>query len=527
MQYTEGLSPVREIAKPKRGFSASAIFASEAFWPAVLIAAGIAALFWGLFAFTLGKWEDSEGYYTHGFLVPFISGYIVYRWWPKLKQTPVKAGWVAAPLLIGALWVAYCANRTDIYAILSLTLILLMVLSTWIIAGWRWMVALLAPIGYLLFALPVWDQVINAYTNPLQLMSTKIAFHMLQAMFLHPQMSDTTVINIGSYPLEVAVACSGLKLLLALVAFGVFFLLIARLKLWKSVLFAATIIPLALFMNGLRIALVGVVGHFFGFDAGHKFHDYSGYIVIILCFLLLDRWAKILGFRKDAVEEEAPTEKLAPNVARSLKTRALVVGAALALGGAVVWAAPKPKPLPGRTEAWMERTAPSVVGDYKIESTYKMDPSTYKELQPYGIVCRILSNGKQSYDVTLVASNRKTSFHDPRVCFPSQGWSFDDQKRVVVDTATRGAIPVSIIAMTDEDSNTPQLAAYFYRGPKGFYPTPQALSWSMLMDQFMGRNDEGVFYRFMPNYKGATEEDLKKFITLYMDQAPKTSGGFF
>jgi exosortase len=525
MQYTEGFSPARGIAKPRLGDSFFSFLKSEAFVPALLITAGLTALFWGLFTFTFSKWSDSEGYYTHGFLVPFICGYIVYRWWPRLKHTPVKAGWAALPLLFGTLWIAYCANRTDIYAILSLTMILLMALSAWIIAGWRWMVALLPAIGYLLFALPVWDQVINAYTNPLQLMSTSIAFHLLQVMFLHPVMADTTLINIGNYHLEVAVACSGLKLLLALVAFGVFFLLIARLKVWKSILFAASIIPLALFMNGLRIALVGAVGNFFGFNAGHVFHDYSGYIVIVLSFFILDRYAKLLGFRRDAVEADEPVS-LSRDTARSLKARAMFVGAALVLGGAVVWAAPKPKALPGRTEAWMEQTAPSTVGNYKIESTYKMDPSTYKELQPYGIVCRILGDGKQSYDVTLVASNRKTSFHDPRVCFPAQGWSFDDQKRVVVNTA-RGPIPVSIISMTEEDTNSNQLAAYFFRGPKGFYPTPQALSFSMLMDQFMGKNDEGVFYRFMPNFKGATLAQLETFIQQYMDEAQKKSGGFF
>ncbi len=458
---------------------------------------------------------------------PPISGYIVYRWWPRIKQTPVKAGWVAAPLIAAFLWIAYCANRTDIYAILSLTFIALALLSTWLIAGWRWMVALLAPIGYLLFALPVWDQLINAYTNPLQLISTKISFHMLQAMFLHPQMADTNIISIGSYQIEVAVACSGLKLLLALVAFGVFFLLIARLKLWANLLFAASIVPIALFMNGLRIALVGAVGHFFGADAGAKFHDYSGYIVIILCFFLLDRWAKLLGYKKNAVEEDVPVAKMPAKDLRSLKLRAFGVGAALALGGAIVIAAPKPKPLPGRTESWMEKTLPATVDNYKVQSSYKMDDSTYNELQPYGIVCRVMGNGTQAYDVTIVASNRKTSFHDPRVCFPAQGWSFDDQKRVVVQTATRGAIPVSLISMKDPDDNSEQLAGYFYRGPKGFYATPQGLSWSMLLDQFAGRNDEGVFYRFMPQFKGATEADLEKFIQKYMDTSGKSSNGFF
>ena len=257
----------RKLTKLGKGFEWTAIVNLEAFWPAVLIALGLSAIFWGLFQFTYGKWTDAEGYYTHGFLVPFISGYIVYRWWPKLRQNQVKAGWFAAPLLLGALWIAFAAARTDIYSILSLNLILIMVLATWFVAGWRWMLALLPATLYLLFALPVWDQAINNYTSPLQLMSTSIAYHMLQAMFLHPKMADPTVILLGRFQLEVAVACSGFKLLLALIAFGAFFILIAKLRWWANIIFAASIIPIALFMNGLRIALVGVVGHAYGYDA--------------------------------------------------------------------------------------------------------------------------------------------------------------------------------------------------------------------------------------------------------------------
>ena len=64
--------------------------------------------------------------------------------------------------------------------------------------------------------------------------------------------------------------------------------------------------------------------------------------------------------------------------------------------------------------------------------------------------------------------------------------------------------------MTDDQSHQKQLAAFFYRGPKGFYATPQALSWAMLKDQFFGQNDEGVFYRFMPQDPNGSEEKLEK-----------------
>ena len=175
----------------------------------------------------------------------------------------------------------------------------------------------------------------------------------------------------------------------------------------------------------------------------------------------------------------------------------------------------------------MEQMTPTAIGNYKLLSTYKMEPSTYQELQPYGIVSRIYGNGKQAYDVVLVASNRKTSFHDPRVCFPAQGWQFETQKKVNIVTGSRGAIPVSIISMEGQDGSQ-QFAAFFYRGRRGFYASPQALSWAMFLDQFAGRSDsEGVFYRFMPKDPNTTEADMSKFIADFVDAANTSSGGFF
>ncbi len=55
--------------------------------------------------------------------------------------------------------------------------------------------------------------------------------------------------------------------------------------------------PLALLINGLRIALIGVVGNQWGPEAGHKFHDYSGYITLVLCFFVLFKIARGLGWK--------------------------------------------------------------------------------------------------------------------------------------------------------------------------------------------------------------------------------------
>jgi len=289
----EAVAPPAARAK----FDISAITRSPAFIPGLLVTLGITLLFWPLWSRLYGLWNGEDGYYSHGYIVPFMSAYIVYRWWPRIKDIPVNPGYVAIPLLLGVMYAMYPANYSVIEGLLSVGLLAALMLSAWVIAGFRWMLVLTAPILYLGFALPLWTAVINNTTNPLQIISTKVAYYLLKMMGFYVYQADPTVVYMNSFQLNVDVPCSGLKLLLALTAFTVFFVLIARLKLAANLFMLAMIPVLAILINGLRIALIGVVGETQGRDAGLAFHDYSGYLTLIICFVVLFKIARILGWK--------------------------------------------------------------------------------------------------------------------------------------------------------------------------------------------------------------------------------------
>jgi hypothetical protein len=217
-----------------------------------------------------------------------------------------------------------------------------------------------------------------------------------------------------------------------------------------------------------------------------------------------------------------------------LKLRSFVVAALLLVCGGIVMITPRTSEASPKTEEWMEKNSPLEVGKFRMlpsyegheRVTYKMDPTTYKELDPYGIVARRFENGEQSYDVVLIASNKKTSFHDPRLCFTAQQWTITRETQTTVDTV-RGSIPITVAEMIGPDK-TKSIACFFYRGKDKFYSTPQALSWATFVDQLKGKNDlEGVFYRFIPLHKDASVDELKGFIRLFMQEAYDASGGFF
>lgn len=308
------------VALPEIDFRS--IGRSSAFLPALWILAGIIAAYWDFWPALYRLYESKDGYYSHGWLVPVIAGFIMVRNWdrikegdwlwflggfadriyarfPKLKGLGNKAFWPALVFLGFSLLVAFVSTVQRIEGLRAVSMLMLMLSGAWVVAGIRWAISISPAVLYLIFGLPVWTTIINNTTNPLQLASTQVAHQMLRLLGFEPMLfaDEPTKIQMANYVLDVGVPCSGLKLLLALVAFTVFFMLIARLKWVGNLVMLLMVLPLSLLINGLRIALIGIVGELKGEQAGAAFHDYSGYITLIVCFLIVFKIARLLGWK--------------------------------------------------------------------------------------------------------------------------------------------------------------------------------------------------------------------------------------
>ena len=189
----------------------------------------------------------------------------------------------------------------------------------------------------------------------------------------------------------------------------------------------------------------------------------------------------------------------------------------------------------GYDEAFMEKSAPMKVADFTFQGSqdspgksYTADDRTYELLKPFGIVPRHYDNGTQRFEVLLISSNTKESFHDQKVCFPGQGMTPTGEKVYDLEVEGRGTIPV-VVATYQTDSNEQVISAYFYRGPGGYHKYPQQLARAMLMNAVFGarQSNNSTYYRFMPQYRGATVEDTLAFIKAYMPAAEKSSKGFY
>ncbi|MCW5936387.1 MAG: hypothetical protein KIT11_03660 [Fimbriimonadaceae bacterium] len=183
-------------------------------------------------------------------------------------------------------------------------------------------------------------------------------------------------------------------------------------------------------------------------------------------------------------------------------------------------------------ESWLENMAPATFGDYELvpevpgsKVSYKMDKLTYDELNPIGICAQKWKKGIESYDVVIIAGDQMESFHDQRWCFVAQGWTLDQEKVIKFPTKSHGDIPGYLVQI--ERPGIPKTWALFtFQGPNGFRATTPEASKDYFMHEITtGKRFTGFSYRFIPQWTGATAEQVLKFAGDFIDRANETSKG--
>lgn len=249
-------------------------------------------------------WFKADYYYTHGPLIPFLAAYII---WDRREKIASVAGiqsksdkaiaWGALVLILPWLFLAYIASRTDMDTVLSAGLVMVLVLGSVFLYGHRKTWYALPGILYVFLGLPVGRGFLDKLTNPLQNLSSSSAFHFMQMFGMQPMQINANQLAVGDYQLYVAAACAGLGMSLSVFAFVVLFMLIGKLKWWGNVIMLAIWMPLVILINGIRIAMIGGVGDYMGDAAAAKFHDWSGYISLVLMFFILMKLTRALGWK--------------------------------------------------------------------------------------------------------------------------------------------------------------------------------------------------------------------------------------
>lgn len=229
----------------------------------------------------------------HTLVIPFISGYFIYLKRDKLLAQPFRTTWLGlVPIIVGIAWYMITTigpptlRQANLEAAgLWLTLVGLMLLFF----GWRAMIWLWFPLLYLfIFGQTISYRLMEMVTFKMQDVTARGAFYVL-ALGADVQREGNTIYILGGAqpkPLNIAEACSGMRMLMAFVALGVAMAHTGFQRFWQQALLVLLAVPTAIVVNILRVVTLGILSIFDSDLAAGDFHSFIGLLWLVPAFLI-------------------------------------------------------------------------------------------------------------------------------------------------------------------------------------------------------------------------------------------------
>jgi len=321
------------------------------------IAAALAFVYFAVIM-KLGRdwWSDEN--YSHGLLIPFVIGYIIWQERNKFAEDRDKrASWFGA-LGVGFAMLALWAGTAGAELFVQRASLLLMLVSVAIyFFGFRLLRVIAVPLFLLALAIPIPQIIFNRIAFPLQLFASRCAVAAMAFLDI-PVLRQGNVIELmplgAKEPKRLAVveACSGIRSLMTLVTLAVVYAYFTRPKnptsgnsggggssakksdklkfvgqftFWRALILVAAAVPIAILTNAARVSGTGVLAHYYGTKvADGFFHSFSGWVIYIVAAVLLfatgwvlDRVERLFS-RKTSISKEANFRPLGPGSSPTL-----------------------------------------------------------------------------------------------------------------------------------------------------------------------------------------------------------------
>jgi exosortase len=300
--FRKGTCPFLAGISKESGMS---VPATKLFWRALPIIVAIAFAYATVLAKLSHDWWTDENY-SHGLLIPFIIGYLLWVGRDKFASARTNAsvwlGGATVAVALMALWAGVAGAELYTQRMSLVLLLAGVIVYFW---GLQLLRLVLIPFFLLILAIPIPAIIFNRIAFPLQLFASRCAVWSMQMLGI-PVLRQGNVIELKplnsfeTKKLEVVEACSGIRSLMTLITLGVVFAYFTFPKsepdhpktrfygMLRSAIIVLSAIPIAIVTNALRVSGTGVLAHYYGTQiADGFFHSFSGWVVYIVAFLML------------------------------------------------------------------------------------------------------------------------------------------------------------------------------------------------------------------------------------------------
>ncbi len=470
-----------------------------AYWGAILLLVGGA--YWDAIWNLIDIWQKREEY-SHGFFIPLIAGYLVWRQrtaWPVSQGhgLGVQIATLAVILLLaGELATTYLLVHYGL-----VTFILGAFIARYGLAAFRqaWM-----PLGFLYFMIPLPPFLHNQISLKMQLWSSKLGVGFIELCRI-PVYLEGNVIDLGIYQLQVAEACNGLRYLFPLFSLSFLFAYVYRGPIWQRWMVFLSAAPLSILLNSFRIGAIGLLVNRWGIGMAEGFlHYFEGWLVFMACVALLLLEIRILAWLKRDLRpigalidmpEVQPASNSAVCQAKGMGGLGVVLGAALI--GAVL--------LQQREEIIPQRKSfiyfPLQIAEWQGKRGY-LDKVYLDALKLSDYFLAEYVSPRSQWPVSLYiayyeSQHAGSAAHSPRSCIPGGGWEIQSLERHLLKGVELNGHPLQVNRMLIAKGEDKQLVYYWFQQRGRNLVSEYAVKWFLLSDALVKRRTDGALVRLV------------------------------
>jgi exosortase len=244
--------------------------------------------YWHTLHYTSSYWTSPE--YSHGYLVPVFAAILLWLRRESFDRANAAEAWSGVGLIalgfllrLGGSYIG--SPPAEMISFLPAIIGVFLLVGGWSLLRWAG-----PAVGFLIFMFPLPEGLSVRLLQPLQKVATVASTFALQTMGI-AAVREGNRIDVGEFgqtQLGVVDACSGLRMSTIFLALAVAITLVTKRPWWERAIIILSAIPIALFVNVVRITVTGVLYLTSGKEIAEAvFHDLAGWIMMPMALGLL------------------------------------------------------------------------------------------------------------------------------------------------------------------------------------------------------------------------------------------------
>ncbi len=445
--------------------------------------------------------------YSYGYLIPFITLFLIWQKKDRLERLPFVGSWWGIVLVALGVLLFLAGELSTLYNVIQYAFLVVtfgIVLAT---VGWQAFKVIWVPLTILVFMIPLPNFLFFNLTQQLQLISSHLGVWVIR-LFDIPVFLQGNVIDLGVFKLQVARACSGLRYLFPLMTLGYIAAYFFKAPFWKRALIFLSSMPITVLMNSFRVGMIGILVNYRGISMAQGFlHAFEGWAVFMACIgiIVAEMWGLAhIGKNRRPLREVFGLEFPAPAPTGAAVRKRTVPAPLIATASLLALVAILNTVLPQRVEHPPQRTEfadfPMHFGAWQgtpvpMQAIY-VNTLKFTDyiMADYTDAGSIPVNFYVAYYATQHAGD---SAHSPRSCIPGGGWVIKSLLQKTIRGVAIAGQPLRVNRVVIRKGSDRQVVYYWFQEQGRLLTNEYLVKWFLFWDALTRNRSDGALVRLV------------------------------